>query len=169
MIAFYIALGLVALPFVWPHRWLYREGQAYLLRWPLLGGDGLKRAPWPIGRQGTNLFLHYLCKSDGPSVHSHPWDARALILWGRYADTRRKETPYGFTTPVTTVHGPFSINKIPGGAYHTLQLLTPFVITLCWTTAKHGHGWFFLVNGRKVGASGKGAHVYDEAQREGHA
>lgn len=159
---------LVALLFVWPHRWLVRDGLKYLLRWPLLGGDGLKRAPLWLGREGTNVYLHFIRLSDGPAVHSHPWDAKALILWGRYADTRQFHTfTGGWTDPVTREYGPGQVNVIPGGAFHTLQLKSRWALTLCWTAPKHGRDWGFRVGDKVVNASGRGAAAYDEANRVG--
>lgn len=150
----------------WPRRWLVRDGQKYLLRFPLLGGDGLKRAPWFLGREGTNCYLHLIKMSDGPNVHSHPWDAKAMLLWGRYRDTRQYRTRFGWSASHVAEYGPGDINEIPGEAFHTLELLTPWVLTLCWTSPKHGKGWAFLVRGKVVNASGRGAAAYDEASKD---
>jgi hypothetical protein len=157
VVAALIILVIAALN-AWPRRWLVREGQKYLLRWPLLGGDGLKRAPWFLGREGSNVYLHFIRLSDGPAVHSHPWDAKALILWGRYVDWRLVDDQrWGREYRIGEV------NVIPGNAMHTIELLSSFAITLCWTKPKHGRGWFFLVNGKPVNASGRGPAAYDEA------
>ena len=159
----WVVFTIVVTAMFWPRRWLVREGHKYLLRFPLLGGDGLMRAPGPLGRQGTNYFLHYIRMSDGPNVHSHPWDAKALLLWGRYRDTRYYQTSQGWSPPHVNEYGPGWVNEIPGGAFHTLELLTPWVLTICWTSKKHGRGWGFLVDGKLVHASGRGPAAYDEA------
>lgn len=163
MIWLAILLTILTWPLWWPHRWLVREGQKYLWRAPLLGGDGLKRAPLGLGREGENLFLHFIRMSDGPNVHSHPWDAKALLLWGRYRDTRQYLVRGEWQTPHVNEYGPGDVNYIDGDCYHTLELLTPFVITLCWTSTKHGRGWYFKVGDRLVNASGRGPAAYDEA------
>jgi hypothetical protein len=165
MVIALVVFAVLALPFVWPHRWLVRDGLKYLLRWPIWGGDGIQRAPWPLTRAVTNLFVHLIVLSDGPLVHSHPWDAKALILWGRYRDTRVTSFPGGRMHRCSREFGPGQINDIPAGAFHTLEILTPFVLTLCWTGRKHGKGWGFLINGQFINASGRGAAAYDEAKR----
>jgi len=160
-------LALVALPFMWPHRWLVRDGQKYLLRWPLLGGDGLKRAPWFLGREGTNIYIHLIVLSDGPAVHSHPWSARSRILLGRYRDTRQLRLRGGeWTEPYSVEYGPGATNFLGAGVFHTLQVMTPFVLTICTTEAKHGKGWAFKIGDKVVNASGRGAAAYDEAHKD---
>jgi hypothetical protein len=155
------AVVLLVVVWLWPSRWLVRDDLKYLKRWPLWGGDGIQRAPWPLTRAVTNLFLHLIVLSDGPLVHSHPWDAKALILWGRYRDTRHDGSFW-----IRREYGPGQINDIPAGEFHTLEILTPFVLTLCWTGKKHGQGWGFLINGKFINASGRGAAAYDEAKAE---
>lgn len=167
MIVLYIALVFIIIPFIWPHRWLVRDGKRYLLRFPLKGGDGLKRAPLWLGRQGTNLFLHVIVMSDGSSVHSHPWWADAYILWGRYRDSRQYKLTSGWSEMHAAEYGPGDWNFIDDRAYHTLTLLSRFVITLCWTGPKHGRGWYFKIGDELVNASGRGPAAYDEAHEPG--
>ncbi len=164
MIYLILFTGLLLTACFWPSRLLVRNGERYMKRWPLLGGDGLKRAPWFLGRQGSNVFLHLITQSDGPNVHSHPWEAKSFILWGKYRETRQYFLNQRWYVTSVKDFGPGAVNHITGRCFHTIELLTPFALTLCVTKTKHGRGWGFRVGNKVVSASGRGAAAYDEVK-----
>lgn len=148
----------------WPHHTLVQGGKPYLTRWPLLGGDGERRAPWLLGRCRRNVFVHWIRASDGPLLHNHPYEwCWSLILAGRYSQTRERHGKFLSIKFFDQILGPFSINRIEAEDFHTIRLVSPFVVSLFVTGPKHGRGWGFLhpVKGF-VRASGRGSSIRDE-------
>lgn len=153
VLAVVAGLGLIVI--LWPHHTLMQGGKPYLTRWPLCGGDGEKRAPWPLGRSTRNVFLHWIRASDGPAVHSHPYEwCGSFLLWGKYLETRRPRRTDGITKFVEErVVGAGQVNRISSDVFHTLRLVTPSVWSIFCTGPKHGLGWGFLVNGEFIPAN----------------
>lgn len=151
-----IALCALAFAIVfWPHHTLMQGGKPYLTRWPLLGGDGVKRAPWPLGKSKRNVFVHWIRASDGPAVHNHPYTwCWSFLLWGKYLETRRPRKIDGITKFIEErVVGAGQINYISSEVFHTLKLVTPSVWSIFTTGPKHGLGWGFLVDGQFIPAN----------------
>lgn len=148
----------------WPHHTLLQGGKPYLTRWPLLGGDGAKRAPWLLGRCTRNVFVHWIRASDGPLLHSHPYEwCWSLILAGRYREWRQYSNRLAPHALWEHAYGAFSINTIEASVFHTIQLVSPFVVSLFVTGPKHGRGWGFLHPTKGfVKASGRGSAIRDE-------
>lgn len=147
-----VVAGLGLIVILWPHHTLMQGGKPYLTRWPLCGGDGEKRAPWPLGRSTRNVFLHWIRASDGPAVHNHPYAwCWSLLLWGRYLETRATALTPGFVEE--RVVGAGQVNRISSDVFHTLRLVTPSVWSIFCTGPKHGLGWGFLVNGEFIPAN----------------
>ena len=140
---FFLVVYLTA---VWPKHTIFRNSRPYLTRWPLLGGDSIRRAPWPLGLvTSRNVFVHWIRDSDDLTcVHSHPWTwAKSLILWGWYVELRMLVHALGVAELTRTTFGPGRINRLYGDTWHTIALTTPSVVTLFWTGPKHGRSWSF--------------------------
>lgn len=152
------AAGLGLIVVFWPYHTLMQGGKPYLTRWPLLGGDGAKRAPWPLGLSQRNVFIHWIRASDGPAVHNHPYAwCWSFLLWGSYLETRVMPMTPGFDTERVVSAG--QTNRISDDIFHTLRLVTPSVWSVFVTGPKHGGGWGFLVDGEFIPANserGKG-------------
>ena len=155
------ALALLLL-LVWPGHTLTQGGKPYLTRWPLLGGDGVKRAPWLLGRSRRNIFIHWIRASDGSALHNHPYKwCWSYLLWGSYEETRTYL--YWKGTDLSRIFQAGDRIWIGPCAYHTLRLVTPSVWSIFVTGPKHGQGWGFLVKGEFIPAnSPRGRRMRDE-------
>lgn len=148
-LAFWLVLASLA---HWPTHTLIQGGKPYLTRWPLLGGDGCRRAPWPLSLSPCNVFLHNIQASDIPAHHNHPWDGKSLILWGSYVDERLIRTHVGDFL-IARYYSRGDVNEIDAQAFHSLKLTSKSCWTLFWTGKKHGRGWGFMVHGKFIPAS----------------
>jgi hypothetical protein len=56
------------------------DGKPYLHRYYVAsrGGD----------TDGPSIYIHRIVSSDPEGLHDHPWDARSVILFGRYIELR---------------------------------------------------------------------------------
>jgi hypothetical protein len=128
---------------------IFRQGQLYLGRWYLLGGDGHGRAPGWRGQCQHNLFLHHFWMSDPDGLHNHPYrKSRSLILTGGYWEWRRKHVPghHEVIFQQGKHYPPGSVNTIRADDFHRVVLcdMQRGVWTLFFAGKKHGRGWGFL-------------------------
>lgn len=138
---------------------MMRDGEPYMTRVVLTGGDGRRQAPWPLNKL-SNRFIHWLRASDGPEYHSHPYTlSRSRVLFGLFVEERLicSNTAFGSYGPDTsTAHKPMISEmyirrgfplcrryEIDGEVWHRLDLVQGPVITYFTTSKKHGRGWGF--------------------------
>lgn len=150
--------GVIGMVWFWPRHILSQRRRPYLVRWPLIGGDGIRRAPWPLGRARTSVFLHLIRQSDGPAMHNHPYEwCRSFLLWGSYL----QKSLMLDGDAEERVYRAGQVNAITANMFHTLTLQSRFVVSIFWTGPKHGRGWGFLTSKGYVHATGKGGDLRD--------
>ncbi len=117
----------------------------YMWRWWLFNpyrkdADGNvlpARFPWL-----PSVRLHKIERPDSDRhLHDHPWDARTIILRGRYVEQR---------LDATRVRDAGYTGTLKFGEYHRIEAVSRGgVWTLFFTWRKQGT-WGFLVDGKKV-------------------
>lgn len=149
-----IFFAVVGVIMTWPRHTIPRAGLPYITRWVLTGRDGRCAAPWPLSEMAANRFIHWIRSSDGPELHSHPWEkSTSLVLWGHLREVRT------LVWPSLDYRLIFSRRRgcrytIYGYTFHRLEIVSGPVITYFKTTPKD-RAWFFTDGKRYWSASGR--------------
>jgi hypothetical protein len=117
--------------------------RTYMYRWWLFN-------PYPVGSEGKerhfnwlpSIRIHHIVRPDADRHHhSHPWDARTIILDGYYAEERDIHT--FLRTAGNTV-------ALKHTDYHRIAEVSPGGVFTLFITWKYRGTWHFDVDGKKV-------------------
>ncbi len=93
---------------------------------------------------GITLYLHKWHSSDPErGLHNHPFSGGSFVLRGFYRERRLKH--FSDNGIVETTKNVRWFNRIKDETFHTVEYISPGLITLFWHTGyKLGKGWGFL-------------------------
>lgn len=101
-----------------PRKEIYLNGDLYLKRW------------WVGEFLGRTYLLHKFCSEDQDRyLHTHPWHAWSLILWGSYQEDV-VDNMCCVLGPVVKTRTKRWFNWIPGHRVHQVRKL---LSKTCWT------------------------------------
>lgn len=114
------------------------DGMRYLSRWILYRGPSIR------------VFLHHIHRPDEDrNLHSHPWEASCLILWGGYEEIRSTVPGYLYRQETTHHYGMGDINSLEADCYHRITSVRPNTWSLVFAGPRFRE-WSFLVDGVPV-------------------
>lgn len=133
------------------------DGSLYMQRFWLFNPYGkddhgdVTPARW---RWLPSIRLHRIMRPDADRhLHSHPWDARTIILRGSYEEVRAADGPLPLGA-VGTVHWRHqgTTATLKPTDFHRITYVHPPLLG-CWTmfiTWRKVASWYFLVDGKEV-------------------
>lgn len=119
-----------------------------------INGDEITPIPWL-----PSIRIHHILRRDGDRhVHDHPWDARTVILKGKYMEKRLTERDYEM---LELVGGwdpecePFERKRgdtapLKFGEYHSIIAVSDGGVWTMFITFGYQGMWGFLVDGKKM-------------------
>lgn len=116
--------------------------EIYMLRYWLFNpypglGDESKRFEWL-----PSIRLHKIMVPDRDRhLHDHPWNARTIVLRGRYVEERMDGEH---------VRDQGDTCRVLFNQYHRIVAVSPGGVWTMWFTWKYRGTWGFLVDGAKV-------------------
>jgi len=105
--------------------------------------------PWSIR-------IHHIMRPDADrDLHSHPWNARTIIMRGGYTEERpaiRQGTKsiLSVTRRVRIIRRPGDTATLTFGEYHRIDYVQPEGAFTLFITSKWRGDWGFMVSGRNV-------------------
>ncbi|MCY1389110.1 hypothetical protein D9M71_39000 [compost metagenome] len=141
------------------HIWSPDGSKLYMARWWLFNPYDRDTHKAKYGWFPWSIRIHQILRPDDDrDLHDHPWDARTVILRGRYTEQRlADEELVSLMKAPVCAHVTEFIDRRAGdtatlrhGEYHRIdQVSSGGVFTLFITSRWRGE-WGFLVNGSKV-------------------
>lgn len=137
----------------------YFDLPGYMNRWWLFNAydsDTSKPEDKRHGRKITwlpSVRIHHILRADtARDLHDHPWNARTIILKGRYVERRKVGMYSMLNEPITETFArePGSTATINFGEYHSIDAVSDGGVYTMFFTWKYMGSWGFLVNGKKV-------------------
>ena len=154
-----------------PYSPIVKNGDLYMERWwlfnpyPDTGGSGKDRPRWQFP---ISIRIHHIVLPDQDRhLHDHPWNARTVILRGRYVEERRAADCVEYRTAVAALTKQFgagnfgmltetierpvgSTATLAFGEYHRITEVSPGGVYTMFITGPYRGTWGFLVDGVKV-------------------
>lgn len=120
----------------------------YMDRWWLFnpyGKDAQGNTTPPRWPRLPSVRVHHIClPDDDQHEHNHPWNARTIILRGKYVEQRRtQKRPLRVMAPGDTA-------PIKAADYHRITALSPGGVFTLFFTWQYIDDWGFWVDGNKV-------------------
>lgn len=148
-----------------PYSHIMKNGDVYMERYwlfnPYPGRDEKRRWNFPI-----SIRLHFIRRPDDDrDPHSHPWDARTILLRGWYDEVRTSIYQYdNELTAWCAQHGLPAFDKVDQAYhrtagqsaalthddFHRITKIDPAGVWTMFITFRKVDSWYFLVDGLRV-------------------
>lgn len=105
-----------------------------------------------------SIRVHHILRADDDDhMHDHPWNARTIVLRGRYMEDRPPAQgervfidEFGDPMPSMYLRERGYTGRVLFGQYHRISAVPPGGVWTLWFTWGKQGTWGFLVDGKKV-------------------